>query len=245
MKSFKIFDKIKNIFDNIKTVAQVLVQKLKECFDFEWSLPKIKLPHFSITGSFSLNPPSVPHFSLSWYAQGGLPDMGELFVAREAGAELVGKIGSSNAVVNNDQIVAAVSQGVANAVSAVLGSGGGRQEAIEVPLYINGKEFARAIYNDSKAVANDVKLKAFFANQSLSIDATGGIARNQTKVFAIGSNIEIRGPKIGTVEVYDAIGRLITTHNGQGTDRASIAVQQRGLYVVRIANHPYKVIIRN
>lgn len=103
----------------------------------------------------------------------------------------------------------------------------------------------RTVVCDLTNRKNDVKLKAFFANQSLSIDATGDIARNQTKVFAIGSNIEIRGPKIGTVEVYDAIGRLITTHNGQGTDRASIAVQQRGLYVVRIANHPYKVIIRN
>lgn len=154
-KAQEIWDTIKQVFDGIWTVAKELVKKLKECFDFEWKLPHIKLPHFSITGTFSLNPPSIPHFSVSWYAQGGLPDMGELFVAREAGAELVGKIGSSNAVVNNDQIVAAVSQGVANAVSAVLGSGGGRQEAIEVPLYINGKEFARAIYNDTKSVANE------------------------------------------------------------------------------------------
>ena len=92
-----------------------------------WSnlpIPRIKLPHFSITGSFSLSPPSIPKISVKWYATGGLPDEGELFIAREAGPELVGKIGGRTAVANNDQIVTAVSEGVAKAVSRVLGQGG-------------------------------------------------------------------------------------------------------------------------
>lgn len=158
-----LVDKFKNFWNVVSEICgfvwqkvEEMVAKIRDALAFEWKLPKIPLPHFSITGNFSLNPPSVPHFSISWYAQGGFPDMGELFMAREAGAELVGKIGSSNAVVNNDQIVTAVSRGVAEAVSAVFNENGGRRdEEIVVPLYINGKEFMRAVYNDMKSVANE------------------------------------------------------------------------------------------
>ena len=50
------------------------------------------------------------------YAQGGFPDMGEIFVARESGPEMVGQIGSRNAVANNDQIVEGVANGVYRAI---------------------------------------------------------------------------------------------------------------------------------
>lgn len=56
-----------NVFNGIKSHLTGVVTWLKGIFNFKWELPKIKLPHFSISGSFSLNPPSVPHFSVSWY----------------------------------------------------------------------------------------------------------------------------------------------------------------------------------
>lgn len=57
------------------------------------------------------------------YAVGGLPNMGQMFVAREAGPELVGTLGGHTAVMNNDQIVSSVSDGVYRAVKAAMGNG--------------------------------------------------------------------------------------------------------------------------
>ena len=122
---------LSSIVDKVKTKVGDIEKEIEtggigKAWNSIWKnlkIPKIKLPHFSITGGFSIIPPSVPKISVNWYGPGGLPDEGELFVAREAGPELVGRIGSRTAVANNDQIVTAVSEGVAKAVSKVLGQG--------------------------------------------------------------------------------------------------------------------------
>jgi polyhydroxyalkanoate synthesis regulator phasin len=78
------------------------------------------------------------------YAGGGGPNTGELFMAREAGPEMVGTIGGHTAVMNNDQIVASVSAGVYQAVLSAMGG----QSDRPIVLNINGKEFAKATYSD-------------------------------------------------------------------------------------------------
>ena len=71
------------------------------------------------------------------HAGGGFVPDGQMFFARESGPELVGTIGNQSAVANNDQIVEAVSRGVTNAVSAVLGRGSKGQE---IHVYLDSRE---------------------------------------------------------------------------------------------------------
>lgn len=71
-------------------------------------------------------------------ADGGFPDTGEVFIAREAGPELVGSIGGHTAVANNDQIVEAVASGVYDAVSSAMGSNSERP--IKVQVYLDSRE---------------------------------------------------------------------------------------------------------
>ena len=95
-----IFNGIKNGISNAingaKNIVGNAIDAIKGFFKFEWSLPKLKLPHISITGSFSLVPPKVPKFGIEWYAEGGVFDSPTLFGygggiggLGEAGAEAV------------------------------------------------------------------------------------------------------------------------------------------------------------
>lgn len=111
----KISSKVTSTMNKAKNAVSAAVKKMKDTFNYSWHLPYLKMPHIKVTGKWDMEKPSVPKFSVNWYAAGGLPDIGELFIAREGGPEMVGRMGNSNAVANNAQIVDGISSGVAAA----------------------------------------------------------------------------------------------------------------------------------
>jgi phage-related minor tail protein len=148
-----IKSKFTSIWENCKSIVSNAINKIKGFFNFSWELPKIKLPHFSITGKFSLNPPSIPKFSVSWYKDGAIFTKPTLFNTPygmkgvgEAGAEAVLPIeklegyiqGAIEKTMNNANLNA-----LANAIEDLANR--------PIELNINGRQFAHATasYTDS------------------------------------------------------------------------------------------------
>lgn len=106
-----IVEKIREAINGGITLFNRFIDWVNEKMRFEW--PAIEIAGKTIVEAGSVQLFTIPKIPMM--AEGGFPDTGELFIAREAGAEMVGSIGGKTAVANNDQIVAAVSGGVREA----------------------------------------------------------------------------------------------------------------------------------
>lgn len=146
------WEKVKSFFSTSEWAKKVqgAVQAIKDNFKMP-SFPKIKLEvqYDPIVDGWkkivadALGLEGWPRLSWSTYATGGWPSVGEAFIARENGPELVGTIGGRTAVANNDQIVEAVSRGVYEAMAAAMSGGGQSNQAINV--YLDGKQITASV----------------------------------------------------------------------------------------------------
>ena len=145
VKDFFSYEKWKN------KVAEA-IRALKDNFKIP-ELPKIRLSwEYDPTASTvkriiakALGLEGWPKLKWSAYAAGGFPLPGEYFVARESGPELVGRIGNRSAVANNDQIVAAVSQGVYQAVVAAMSNSQSSDSDRSIVVYLDGKQIHSSV----------------------------------------------------------------------------------------------------
>lgn len=131
-----------NIWGRIVNTIGSWIDKAKQKLNFSWKLPEVKLPHIPtphFTMATGIMGIQYPRFD-GWWAQGGFPDSGSLFIARENGPEMVGSMGGRTAVANNDQIVAGISQGVYEAVRDAMGEG---NQAVNV--YLDGKQISGSV----------------------------------------------------------------------------------------------------
>lgn len=161
-----IFDDIKeSISDKIssaKDTVQDMIERIKGFFNFEWSLPKLKMPHFNVSGKFSLNPPSVPTFDIEWYKKGGVmedptifgynPATNKVMAGGEAGAEAIAPIDVLQKYVS--EAVSGRNSELVHVLELILDAVKKSDEGLEDKLYkalqsvtfdINKREFARLV----------------------------------------------------------------------------------------------------
>lgn len=123
-----------SVWNGCKSIVSGAINKIKSIMNFSWSLPKLKLPHISISGSFSLTPPSIPHFGIEWYKKamddGMIMNQPTIFgYNAKSNQFLAGGEAGSETVVGTQNLMDMIQEAVNNA-----GSGSGDSEATRALL---------------------------------------------------------------------------------------------------------------
>ena len=139
---------INNILGGIESIANGAIDGISNFFNAINGLSGIAKAALGKNWGFDIGGIewSMDYLHLPRLASGGIVNSGQLFIARESGAELVGQYGGKSAVMNNEQIVRAVTDGVYRAVSQAMAQNGGNQQAIIQPhIYLDRKELTAQV----------------------------------------------------------------------------------------------------
>ena len=147
----KVYDNIYNTFDAIRqTLQQVsdeVTRMLNQMVSDANSLAGLTGKKYSNVGGYTMQ--QAQRFNIEMFANGGFLRSGELFVAREAGAEMVGSIGGKAAVANNDQIERAIFNAVLTAMSQAMANGSSQPIELNQKIELDGD----VIYNNQQRVS--------------------------------------------------------------------------------------------
>ena len=143
-----IKSKASNIMDSVKETRKNGLDKIKSFFNFEWSLPKLKMPHFTISGSFSLNPPSVPTFGIEWYkkamSNGMILNSSTIFgFDHSTGKFLGGGEAGSETVVGTSSLMKMIRNAVNDAITPMVAAVYQLTKVSHELGYITNNAFAR------------------------------------------------------------------------------------------------------
>lgn len=120
-KTTEVWNAVKSAIEKpinaAKDAVKSAIDKIKSILSINLPFPKIKLPHFKISGSFSLKPPSVPHFGVDWYDKGGIFSSPSIIGVGEKRPEFVGALDDLK------KIVAEVIQKEGNGSNGVVVTG--------------------------------------------------------------------------------------------------------------------------
>lgn len=147
----KVYDNIYNTFDAIRqTLQQVsdeVTRMLNQMVSDANSLAGLTGKKYSHVGGYTMQ--QAQRFNIEMFANGGFPRSGELFIAREAGPELVGSIGGKTAVGGNDQIERAIFNAVLTAMSQAMANGSSQPIELNQKIELDGD----VIYNNQQKVS--------------------------------------------------------------------------------------------